>query len=275
MAFWSEIGSAVSDIGNGISNVWDRFRNGETNVLNKQIAEQNLAFQQQNYEYQKALQQQIFEREDSAYERTANDMRNAGLSPLSMQGTNAAGQPIQTDGLHNDYQHSDLGNLNALATVAQTLSSLAYNSAEIDKLRSESRKADAEANNITFGNKINELFGMDAAKFKHNEMARNDKLMRADVAYQLFNGILPSMTNEQKNMASIVQALDMDNSDIFKSFGFFNQDGNQKQTDMQNQASNIGALMLFNGFADLFKGLIPNINLSGISKRLNIIGDKK
>lgn len=77
----------------------------DTNAMNLDIANQNLAFQRENLDYQKALQQQIFEREDTAYERTVEDMRNAGLSPLSMQSTNGAGQAIDTQALSNDMQY--------------------------------------------------------------------------------------------------------------------------------------------------------------------------
>lgn len=45
-------------------------------------------------DYMKALQEKIFQREDTAYQRTAEDMRKAGLNPLSMQGTNNAGSAV-------------------------------------------------------------------------------------------------------------------------------------------------------------------------------------
>lgn len=76
----------------------------ETNETNKGIAEQNLGFQRENLEYQKALQQDIFEREDTAYQRTKADMLAAGLNPLSMQGTNGAGEAIATTPLNNQFQ---------------------------------------------------------------------------------------------------------------------------------------------------------------------------
>lgn len=63
------------------------------------INQTNLDFQRENLAYQKATQQQIFDREDTAYQRTVNDMRAAGLSPLTMNGTNGAGEAIQTSAL--------------------------------------------------------------------------------------------------------------------------------------------------------------------------------
>lgn len=76
----------------------------ETNAVNKAIADQNLAFQRENLDYQKALQQQLFEREDTSYQRTVSDMRAAGLSPLSMQNANGAGEVVSTQALNNGYQ---------------------------------------------------------------------------------------------------------------------------------------------------------------------------
>ena len=49
-----------------------------TNQANERIAQQNLAFQKENLEYQKDLQQQIFNREDTAYQRKVNDLIAAG-----------------------------------------------------------------------------------------------------------------------------------------------------------------------------------------------------
>lgn len=76
----------------------------ETNKVNKEIAEENLGFQKEALDYQKALQQQIFDREDSAYQRTVQDMRAAGMSPLALQGTNSAGEAIQVGALNNQFQ---------------------------------------------------------------------------------------------------------------------------------------------------------------------------
>lgn len=76
----------------------------ETNATNLQIAQENLGYQRELQEYNKALQQQIFEREDTSYERTARDMRNAGLNPLAMQGTNGAGEAVAQAPLNNNFQ---------------------------------------------------------------------------------------------------------------------------------------------------------------------------
>lgn len=57
----------------------------------------NYDLQKKQFEYQKQLQQQIFEREDNAVQRRANDMANAGLSKtLAAGGAASAGPVVQT-----------------------------------------------------------------------------------------------------------------------------------------------------------------------------------
>lgn len=96
---------------------WDKFKNGTTNDVNYKTAQENLAFQRERAEieddryedetaynrewaederdYQRALQQQIFEREDTAIERQAKQLSNLGINPLSQQLNGlGAGTPV-------------------------------------------------------------------------------------------------------------------------------------------------------------------------------------
>lgn len=160
MGFWSFMNGVGKAIGNSfdplnltgalgengisdsiLSQVWDQFKNGQANVINKQIAEQNLGFQRENLDYQKALQQQIFEREDTSYARTASDMRMAGLNPLSMQGTNSAGEAIQTESLNNGFNYKDTGDLQAISKIFDTLN-------QINSIKNNTTLTSAQANLI-------------------------------------------------------------------------------------------------------------------------------
>lgn len=77
----------------------------ETNRQNYDIAQQNLGFQRENLDYQKALQQQIFAREDNAISRTVQGAKDAGVSPLAVLGNNlGAGEVVGTTALDNQYQ---------------------------------------------------------------------------------------------------------------------------------------------------------------------------
>lgn len=109
---------------------WDNFKNGKTNEVNQEIAEENLdyqrerneiedaryedettynrafqederayqrAFAEEQRDYDRALQQQIFDREDTALERQASSLSKLGINPLSqnMSGL-GAGQALQS-----------------------------------------------------------------------------------------------------------------------------------------------------------------------------------
>lgn len=188
------------------------------NQTNRDIADQNLGFQRENLEYQKALQQQIFEREDSAYQRTVSDMRAAGLSPLSMQNTNGAGEAIATNALNNSfqaqtgapmqsatmrpgevkaaqYQTADLG----LGSLAASLDQFEHDMFQRDSLRSQARKAEAEAEAQEIENKFK--FALTYEKMRQMGIqsdAMENELRNAfkDTAYKDFYGITDSMSPE-------------------------------------------------------------------------------
>lgn len=141
-------GDGSSSPGGGIPGLWDRFKNGrtneynermtrETNQLNKEIADQNLAFQRENLDYQKALQEKIFEREDSAYQRTASDMRAAGLNPLVMNGTNGAGEAISINPLHNDMNYQAPQHAFSSGSPLEALSSILDFGSKLEGIKSQ------------------------------------------------------------------------------------------------------------------------------------------
>lgn len=71
---------AAADVANNIATSWA-----------------NYGLQKKNYEYQKALQQQIFQREDTAVQRRMEDLRAAGINPYLAAGSSAgAGSVVST-----------------------------------------------------------------------------------------------------------------------------------------------------------------------------------
>lgn len=61
------------------------------------IAQQNLEYQQEKLEWDKATQERIFAREDNAIQRRVNDLKAAGLSPVLAAGQGAsAGAVVST-----------------------------------------------------------------------------------------------------------------------------------------------------------------------------------
>lgn len=161
---------------------WDKFKNGNTNEVNQNIANQNLGFQRENLEYEKALQKKIFEREDTSYQRTVNDMRMAGLNPLSMQGTNGAGEAIQTEPLNNSYQHTDTSSLQAISQIFDVIN-------QVSNTRNNASLQQSQANLI-------------------NAQAENQRIKN------LFENDLLSQTLESNNLKNIGQKFANERSNI-------------------------------------------------------------
>lgn len=105
-------------------------------------------------EEQRRLNELQMQREDNTYQRTINDMSNAGLSPLAMSGLNSANALTNgEDGTNNAFN-------NAIA-IAQTISQVATGLAQAKNLN-----AGTTGQNIT-----NELDKMDLNYLKNNKIS--------------------------------------------------------------------------------------------------------
>lgn len=89
--------------------VYNTAKNAQLDKFNMDMANRNadlqesvFDWQRQTYEqdldYKKSLQQQLFSREDTAYQRAVDDARKAGLSPLAVSGGAGAGSVVSTSG---------------------------------------------------------------------------------------------------------------------------------------------------------------------------------
>lgn len=152
-----------NEIISGLSDLWDTILHGNQTKLNKQIADQNLAFQKDNLEYQKQLQQQIFDREDSSYERMVSSARAAGLSPLGLQGL-SSGEAIPTQPLSNNMNYQSTSALSAISSVFQTIMGIKSGFAELANLNAQTNKTNAEA--LAISNK-NSLFNLNEERIAY------------------------------------------------------------------------------------------------------------
>lgn len=266
MSFFNALGSLVSGL-------LGKASAEDTNKTNLKIANQNLGFQRENLDYQKALQQEIFAREDSAYQRTVNDMRLAGLNPLSMQGTNAAGEAIATEPMHNDFQYTS-----AIGKIFDYINQMSVTRNNTTLTQAQANLINAQADNQKIKNLYEEdvlksnLLGIDLSNIgKRFENERNNISWLNDISDLKFKtqfGITDSMPDFVKalNFATHQGNLKKDWLDSFNrdwdSFGFtfgsWDNDSSPNFTNLQNaleQTNLLGALTENKTVNTLFKML--------------------
>lgn len=79
--------------------------NQEANSINRNVALYNAYMQNQQYDYSRALQKTIFEREDNAISRQVADLERNGLNKQLISGGAGAGSVVSTSAPSVDYEH--------------------------------------------------------------------------------------------------------------------------------------------------------------------------
>ena len=78
-------------------------------IQNDKVAKENLALQKEHFQYQKDLQKQIFEREDTAVQRRVKDLEASGFSKWLATGQSAgAGSVVGTSAPQKQRQNLDM-----------------------------------------------------------------------------------------------------------------------------------------------------------------------
>lgn len=155
------IGSAIGGIINGVTGI---IGTAMTNSANKQIAQENLEYQKEVQEYNKALQQEIFRREDNAIQRRALDLEKAGLSKTLAAGQGAnAGEVVALNPLNNQHRPDYAGYSQAVQATLDYLLNARRTSAEAAYFDSQARLIKEKERGERITNDINEAYGMQNA----------------------------------------------------------------------------------------------------------------
>lgn len=123
-----------------------------------QTNQANLSMNQANIDYQKELNNQIFQREDTAYQRTMSDLTKAGLSAsMAFGGTNGAGGSVSAPANSFAMQTSQVGQILAqsdsiLDTIAKGVE-IQNGKKSLELLQSQIDKNNAETQNLDPWNK--------------------------------------------------------------------------------------------------------------------------
>lgn len=170
---------------------------------NEKIAAQNLAFQKEKLAYDQQLQQQIFNREDTAYSRTVKDMRAAGISPLAMQGTNAAGEVIQTtapqNGMVYDYTSGMSTDAEKLGAAISAIGQISGVLQQVEQTKSIALQN--EFARQTMSDRVNQEFS-NAMSRAYDSASKAEKYF-----YNNRYGINDNMTPEERYWAIYSRAL--------------------------------------------------------------------
>lgn len=102
----SVAGAIAPAAGSIVGSVLGYKSNQEANEINRNVALYNAYMQNQQFDYARALQNTIFEREDNAISRQVADLERNGLNKQLIAGGGAdAGSVVSTSAPSVDYQH--------------------------------------------------------------------------------------------------------------------------------------------------------------------------
>lgn len=238
-------GVATSVAGPLISGLFGSRDTDKTNETARDIANDNLQFQRENLDYQKALQEKIFQREDSSYQRTVADMRAAGLSPLAMNGTNGAGEAIQTTAPENSYSRQGKD----YSWISKATDNGINTALELSRLKNESdqsaatvAKTKAETANILANT---DFFNLSASLRLQGLMHQNN------LSAAQYNKVIADTVHSR--LQSVGQALSNKSSaDIMRYNNYFGI--NSQMSEKERFASLVMKIAGFDGGLTSFKG---------------------
>lgn len=234
------IGAGASLVGQGI-NFFSQ----------KKANDANIAAQNANLDYQKAVQQQTWQREDTAWQRAVQDIQKTGMSPLALSGGAGAGQVVSTTAAQSQAPQIDAGAVaNSAANVTAAIQAdkqlklqtkQMENTVKQQEIENKMKQAEFDQMKLQFDKDYNlrakgqeEGFKLDWQRIA-NEIARDaeqtrqfDKRLEHDDSVKAFNQMLALKQfglAEKMNTAQIQNMSDEHRKRVFEeefrdTFGF-------------------------------------------------------
>lgn len=235
------------------SAAYNAYQQNKANNANKSVANQNLALQREQFEYQKSLQNTIFEREDNAVQRHLADNRAAGLSPLAGLAGAQSGSLVPVQAPQLDYNQiapqidssgiqSALGMMQDSAVNQQSLDiqdTTAKSNAALSAQKTEAQKLENEFNAATFADRV--------AGVKYNNestLATIQKTLESTITEKQMHEI--NNIRKAQSRAELDRYLDesaewRDNKDLRNDLG---------KLSLEEARERLAALKLSNAFAE-------------------------
>ena len=148
MGLLSDVFDGVASIGSLMLGTGSLFQSYDANKHANEVAEKNL-------EYQKQFNQQVFDRQDSSYQRAVADAVQAGFSPLVASGTSAgtAGGVVSAPQRQSTADVA-MSSANNQMAMASNMLALSRQRAEIANIEAQTAKTQAETGNIDFTQRL-------------------------------------------------------------------------------------------------------------------------
>lgn len=200
------VGTALGlagSLGSAGLNLYSQYK---TNQTNKQIADQanqttlqNNAWTKENFEkqlqwqkdqyfdqesYARALQEQLFNREDNSYQRTVADIMASGLSPLAINGTNDSGSVVSQAQVPNA-NVPELSGINPYQLNSLNFGQLADIIAAADTRRLQERSLDIQEEKNLSDTEQRELDRKENAREADAKLEQSDKQFNQSIELQI------------------------------------------------------------------------------------------
>lgn len=250
MGFFS---AASNAIGTQITNDTNEKIAYENRNLSTEQFNQQMAFSREQYEYQKqmddynkALQQKVFEREDTALSRLKNDARNAGISPLAA--LSASGSPASSASISSGASTAQpgipsYGQPNIQAPDFSSLANIIPNMVSI-------AKGVQEVKGMRLNNELSAKLQLPQIVSAYNQVFRENSELRSllsDENFKRYYGITDSMTDKER----IARVVMRDVFGISNSYpGNWNESDDYNGEELRKKFSDVQQFGAFTNKAD-------------------------